>query len=261
MDIDGAVALVAGGGGGFGAATARRLHAAGANVVVCDLDEVKGKTVVDELGERAVFAHTDVTDEASVRAAIEQAERLGPLRITVIAHGAGSGGGRTLDRGGSPLAQAEFMGVVNIFLGATFNVLRLTAAAMAKTEPLDGGERGVIISTASIAAFDGTIGQAAYSAAKGGIVGMTLPIARDLSPLGIRVMTIAPGTFLTPAFGAADPEQLDQMWGAVVPFPKRMGRPEEYAQLAQQIAENIYLNGETIRIDGALRFTPKGARL
>jgi len=259
MDIKGAVALIAGGGGGFGAATARRLHAAGASVVVCDLDEEKGKAVAADLGERAVFARTDVTDEASVQAAIAKAQELGPLRITVIAHGSAGGGGRTLDKESNPIAQDVFMGVVNIFLGATYNVLRLAASAIAKTEPMTDGERGVIINTASIAAFDGTIGQAAYSAAKGGIVGMTLPIARDLAPVGVRVVTIAPGTFLTPAFRAADPEQLDAMWGKAVPFPKRMGRPNEYAQLAQQICENIYLNGEAIRLDGALRFTPKGA--
>jgi NAD(P)-dependent dehydrogenase (short-subunit alcohol dehydrogenase family) len=260
MNIDGAVALVAGGGGGFGAATARRLHAAGASVVISDLDEERGRAVADELGDRAVFARTDVTDEASVQAAISAGEELGPLRIAVIAHGAGAAGGRTLDRDSNPVAQDAFMQTINIFLGATYNVIRLTAAAMAKTEPMADGERGCIVQTASIAAFDGTIGQAAYAAAKGGIVGMTLPIARDLAPLGIRIATIAPGTFLTPAFRNADPEQLDAMWGAAVPFPKRMGRAPEYAQLAQQICENIYLNGEVIRLDGALRFTPRGAR-
>lgn len=258
MKIDGAVALVSGGGGGFGSATARRLHAAGAKVVICDLDETKGHAVADDLGEGALFVRTDVTDEASIQAAIDAAAELGPLRIVVVAHG-GRGGARTLDRDNTPATQESFMNVVGIFLGATFNIVRLTAAAMAKTEPLEGGERGVIISTASIAAYDGTIGQAAYAAAKGGIVSMTLPLARDLAPVGIRVLTIAPGTFLTPAFGDADPDQLDAYWGAAVPFPKRMGRPEEYAQLAQQVAENIYLNGETIRLDGGLRFTPKGA--
>jgi NAD(P)-dependent dehydrogenase (short-subunit alcohol dehydrogenase family) len=137
-------------------------------------------------------------------------------------------------------------------------VLRLAAAAMALTEPMADGERGVIINTASIAAFDGTIGQAAYSAAKGGVVGMTLPIARDLAAVGVRVVTIAPGTFLTPAYGDTPPEQLEAYWGPAVPFPKRMGRPHEYAVLARQICENTYLNGEVIRLDGALRFTPKG---
>jgi NAD(P)-dependent dehydrogenase (short-subunit alcohol dehydrogenase family) len=259
MDIKGAVALIAGGGGGFGAATARRLHAAGAKVVISDLDEAKGKAVVDELGDGAVYAHTDVTSEESVQAAIEVAAGLGPLRIVVVAHG-GGGGPRTLDKESQPAPQQSFTKVIDIFLAATYNIDRLAAAAIAMTEPLEHGERGVIINTASIAAFDGTIGQAAYGAAKGGIVAMTLPLARDLAPVGIRVVTIAPGTFLTPAFRNADPEQLDAYWGAAVPFPKRMGRANEYAQLAQQIAENVYLNGETIRLDGALRFTPKGAK-
>jgi NAD(P)-dependent dehydrogenase (short-subunit alcohol dehydrogenase family) len=149
--------------------------------------------------------------------------------------------------------------VVGIFLEATYNLNRLGAAAIALTEPLADGERGVLINTASIAAYDGAIGQVAYAAAKGGIVAMTLPLARDLAPVGIRVVTIAPGTFLTPAFKDADPAELDAYWGAAVPFPKRMGRADEYAQLAQQVAENTYLNGETIRLDGGLRFTPKGA--
>jgi NAD(P)-dependent dehydrogenase (short-subunit alcohol dehydrogenase family) len=155
---------------------------------------------------------------------------------------------------------ADFERVIRVNLIGTFNMMRLAAADMAKLEPLEHGERGVIINTASIAAYDGTIGQAAYAAAKGGIVSMTLPLARDLAPVGIRVVTIAPGTFLTPAFRDADPEQLDAYWGAAVPFPKRMGRADEYAQLARHIAENAYLNGETIRLDGALRFTPRGAK-
>ncbi|MCK9931412.1 SDR family NAD(P)-dependent oxidoreductase [Frankia sp. Mgl5] len=258
MEIRGAVAFVAGGGGGFGAATSRRLHAAGAKVLVADLDEDKGRAVVEELGEGAAFARTDVTDEASIQAALDQATELGPLRIAVVAHG-GPGGQRTLDKSNAPAPQASFTRVLDIFLASTYNIDRLAAAAIARSEPLEHGERGVIINTASIAAFDGTIGQAGYSAAKGGIVAMTLPLARDLAPAGIRVVTIAPGTFLTPAFRNADPEQLDAYWGAAVPFPKRMGRAAEYAQLAQQIAENVYLNGETIRLDGALRFTPKGA--
>jgi NAD(P)-dependent dehydrogenase (short-subunit alcohol dehydrogenase family) len=257
MNIEGTVALIAGGGGGFGAATARRLHAAGASVVVCDLDEDKGQAVVKELGDRAAFARTDVTDEDSVQAAVAAAESAGPLRIAVIAHG-GGGGTRTLDRDNRPADQARFMKVLATYLGGTYNVLRLAAAAMARTTPLADGERGVIINTASIAAFEGTIGQAAYSAAKGGIVGLTLPAARDLAPVGVRVVTIAPGTFLTPAFGDADPAALEAKWSPAVPFPKRMGRAPEYAQLAQQIAENVYLNGETIRLDGALRFTPRG---
>lgn len=259
MDIRGSVALVSGGGGGFGAATARRLHSAGARIVVCDLDEDKGRAIVGELGEGALFVRTDATDEASVGAALDAAAGLGPLRAVVVAHG-GPGGQRIIDRDGRPAPQDSFSKVIGIFLEATFNVNRLAAAAIAKTEPLEYGERGVIINTASIAAFDGTIGQVAYSAAKGGIAAMTLPLARDLAPVGIRVVTIAPGPFLTPAFRNADPEALQSYWGAAVPFPKRMGDPAEYAQLAAQIVENSYLNGETIRIDGALRFTPKGGK-
>jgi NAD(P)-dependent dehydrogenase (short-subunit alcohol dehydrogenase family) len=259
MEIEGAVAVIAGGGGGFGSATARELCAAGARVVLLDLDEEKGEQVAAELGEGAEFVRTDIMDAASVGQAIARAESMGSVRIAVIAHG-GGGGGRTLDRENQPLDLEVFRKIVDVFLVGTFNVLRLCAASIAKTEPLADGERGVIINTASIAAFDGTIGQAAYSAAKGGIVGMTLPIARDLAAVGVRVVTIAPGTFLTPAYGDADPEALDAMWGAAVPFPKRMGRPGEYAIFARQICENVYLNGETVRLDGALRFTPKGAR-
>ena len=259
MQLAGNSAFIAGGGGGFGAATARRLHAAGAKVVIGDLDEEKGRAVAEELGDGAAFVRTDVTREGDVRTALATAAEMGPLRVTVAAHG-GPGGKRLLDRDGVAQDQTDFTRVIDIFLSASFNIARLGAEAMAKTSPLTDGERGVIINTASIAAFEGTIGQAAYGAAKSGIVGMTLPLARDLAPLGIRVVTIAPGTFLTPAFKNANPEELDKLWGAAVQFPKRMGRPTEYAQLAQQICENVYLNGETIRLDGALRFTPKGAK-
>lgn len=259
MQLAGNSAFIAGGGGGFGAATARRLHAAGAKVVIGDLDEEKGAAIAKELGDGALFLRTDVTSQSDVRAALAAAAELGPLRVTVAAHG-GPGGSRVLDKAGVAQDQAAFTRVIDIFLSATFNIARLGAEAIAKSEPLADGERGVIINTASIAAFEATIGQAAYGAAKAGIVGMTLPLARDLSPLGIRVVTIAPGTFLTPAFKNADPAELDALWGGAVPFPKRMGRPPEYAQLAQQICENVYLNGETIRLDGALRFTPKGAK-
>lgn len=259
MQIEGAVAVVFGGGGGFGGATVRRLHAAGATVVVAEYDEAKGKAVVDELGERAVFAQADALSEESVQAVFAQAEQLGPVRISIAAHGGGGGGGRTLNKQNQPASQEGFASTISIYLLGTYNVLRLAAASIAKSDPLDDGERGVIINTASIAGYEGTIGQAGYGAAKAGVIGLTLPCARDLAPLGIRVCTIAPGTFLTPAFGSADPEQLDKMWGAAVQFPKRMGRPHEYAQLAQAIAENTYLNGEVIRLDGALRFTPRGA--
>jgi NAD(P)-dependent dehydrogenase (short-subunit alcohol dehydrogenase family) len=258
MDIHGQVALVVGG-GGLGAAAARRLCVAGARVVVCDLDETEGKAVTASLGDDAVFVRTDVTSEGDIQAAVDAAVDLGTLRIAIVAHG-GHGSARTLDRANRPVPQQSFTKVVDVFLSATYNIDRLAAAAIAQSEPLDNGERGVIINTASIAAFEGTIGQAAYSAAKGGVVAMTLPLARDLAPVGIRVVTIAPGTFLTAANGDADTQQLDAYWGAAVPFPKRMGRAEEYAQLAQHVAENSYLNGETIRLDGALRLTPKGGQ-
>ncbi|MBA4024910.1 MAG: 3-hydroxyacyl-CoA dehydrogenase [Gordonia sp.] len=259
MIIEGSVALVVGGGGGFGGATARRLAKAGAKIAILDLDETKGAASAAEIGNGAIFVKTDVTDEDSILSAIAQAENLGPLRIAVVAHGGGGGDGRVVHRDGAPHSFDSFRRVVDVFLNATFNVTRLAAAAIAKTDPLEGGERGVIINTASIAAFDGSIGQAAYAAAKAGIVGMTLPIARDLGPLGIRVMTIAPGVFLTAAYGNASPEDLQAHWGPTVPFPGRMGEPDEYAMLAQQIVENPYLNGETIRLDGAMRFTKKGA--
>jgi NAD(P)-dependent dehydrogenase (short-subunit alcohol dehydrogenase family) len=259
MQIEGAVAVVFGGGGGFGGATARRLHAAGATVVVAEFDEDKGQAVADELGARAIFVAADASNEVSVQAVFEQAEALGPVRISVDAHGGGGGHGRTLDKRNQPFAQEGFNSTITIYLEAVYNVLRLAAASIAKSAPLVDGERGVIINTASIAGYEGTIGQTAYGAAKAGVIGMTLPGARDLGPLGIRVCTIAPGAFLTPAFAHADPVEIDKMWGAAVPFPKRMGRPSEYAQLAQAIAENVYLNGEVIRLDGGLRFTPHGA--
>jgi len=258
MDITGTVAVIAGGGGGFGSASARRLAAAGAKVAILELDEEKGTKVAADIGESALFIKTDVTDEISVQQAIDRAAELGPVRIAVIAHGGGGGVGRTIHNDGTPHSLEVFRRVVDVFLTGSFNVLRLAAARMATLDPLADGERGVVINTASIAAFDGTIGQAAYAAAKGGLVGMTLPVARDLSPLGIRVMTIAPGTFLTGAYGDRDPAELEAHWGPAVPFPKRMGRPDDYAQLVQQICENRYLNGEVIRLDGALRFTPRG---
>lgn len=258
MIIEGCVALVVGGGGGFGGATARRLAKAGATIAVLDLDEDKGAASAAEIGNGAIYVKTDVTSEDSIMDAIGRAESLGPVRIAVVAHGGGGGDGRVVHRDGAPHSFEKFKRVVDVFLNATFNVTRLAAAAMAKTDPLDGGERGVIINTASIAAFDGSIGQSAYAAAKAGIVGMTLPAARDLGPLGIRVMTIAPGVFLTGAYGAVAPEDLHAQWGPSVPFPSRMGDPDEYALLAQQICENPYLNGEVIRLDGAMRFTRKG---
>ncbi|WP_026343042.1 SDR family NAD(P)-dependent oxidoreductase [Nocardia sp. BMG111209] len=254
MQINGSSALVVGGTGGLGEATVRRLHAAGAKVVVADVADEKGKQLEDELGIR--YVHTDATSEESVLAAIAEAEALAPLRISVDTHGGPAKGGRLVGKDGSPLPLDGFKITIEFYLTAVFNVMRLAAAAMAKTEPLEEGARGVIINTASIAGYEGQIGQLNYSAAKGGVIGMTLVAARDLSPLGIRVMGIAPGTINTPAYGKAA-DQLEQYWSPQIPFPKRMGRSEEYAQLAQSIIENNYLNGDVIRLDGALRFPPK----
>ncbi|MGW0249021.1 SDR family NAD(P)-dependent oxidoreductase [Nocardia goodfellowii] len=254
MDISGSAALVVGGTGGLGEASVRRLHAAGAHVVVADVADDKGKALVAELGIR--YIHTDATSETSVQSAIAEAESLGPLRICVDTHGGPASGGRLVGKDGAPLALDGFRTTIEFYLTAVFNVLRLSAAAIAKQEPLDEGTRGVIVNTASIAAYEGQIGQLPYSAAKGGVVGMTLVAARDLAPLGIRVVTIAPGTFNTPAYGQAA-DRLEEHWAKQVPHPKRMGRSAEYGQLVQSIIENDYLNGEVIRLDGALRFPPK----
>ncbi len=257
MQIDGAVALVTGGASGLGEATARRLHAHGASVVLLDKNAERGAAVAKELGTKALFCETDVTSAESAQAAVDAATELGPLRIAVNCAGAGMVG-RTINRDGSPHDLGVFEWVIKLNLIGTFNVARLAASAMSKNEPNAGGERGVIVNTASIAAFDGQIGQIAYSASKGGVVGMTLPMARDLGVVGIRVMTIAPGSFETPIFGAgAGADAMKEGLSSLVPFPTRMGDPDEYAQLVQHIVENGYLNGEVIRIDGAVRFPPK----
>ncbi|MCV7255160.1 SDR family NAD(P)-dependent oxidoreductase [Mycobacterium hackensackense] len=254
MQIAGSSALVVGGAGGLGEATVRRLHAAGAKVVVADMADEKGTALEKELGVR--YIRTDATSEESVNAAIAEAEALAPLRISVDTHGGPAAGGRLIGKDGSPLSLDGFEKTIKFYLTAVFNVLRLTAAAIARTEPLDEGARGVIVNTASIAGYEGQIGQLPYAAAKGGVLGMTLVAARDLSPLGIRVVTIAPGTINTPAYGQ-NADQLEKYWAPQIPFPKRMGRSTEYAQLAQSIIENDYLNGEVIRLDGALRFPPR----
>ena len=253
MQISGSSAVVVGGAGGLGEATVRRLHAAGAKVVVADLADEKGKALEQELGVR--YVRTDATSEDDVQAALAEAESAGPLRFSVDAHGGPASGGRLVGKDGSPLDLAGFRTTIDVYLTGVFNVLRLAAAAIARQEPLDGG-RGVIVNTASIAAYEGQIGQLPYAAAKGGVVSMTLVAARDLSPLGIRVVTIAPGTFNTPAYGKAG-DQLEAYWGPQIPYPKRMGLPVEYAGLVQHIVENDYLNGEVVRLDGALRFPPK----
>jgi NAD(P)-dependent dehydrogenase (short-subunit alcohol dehydrogenase family) len=254
MRIEGIGALVAGGASGLGEATARSLAAAGANVVVADLNAEKGEALAQELS--ASFVEADVTDEAAVSAAVERAAEAGEdgLRVSVCC--AGIGWAERVAHKGGPHNLELFSNVIKVNLIGTFNVLRLAAARMSENEPDGEGERGVCVSTASIAAFDGQIGQIAYAASKGGIVGMTLPAARDMSARGVRVVTIAPGLFDTPLL-AALPEEARQSLGAGIPFPSRLGRPEEYAQLVEQIVANPMLNGETIRLDGALRMPPK----
>jgi NAD(P)-dependent dehydrogenase (short-subunit alcohol dehydrogenase family) len=249
MHIDGVNALVAGGASGLGAAAARELNAAGAHVTIADLNEEAGAALAGELGGR--FVKTDVTDADSVQAAIDAA---GDIRISVCSAGVAWAQKTAGSRG--PHAFEPFETVVRVNLIGTFNVLRLAATKMLANQPDANGERGVCINTASIAAFDGQIGQLAYSASKGGVVGMTLPAARDLAQSGIRVCAIAPGLFDTPMM-AGLPEEARQSLGASVPFPPRLGRPEEYAALARHIAENSMLNGEVIRLDGALRMAPR----
>jgi NAD(P)-dependent dehydrogenase (short-subunit alcohol dehydrogenase family) len=253
--VEGSVALVTGGASGLGAATVRRLFAGGAKVVIVDRDEAKGTALAGELGaDRAVFAKADVTDPVQIEQAIAAAQPLGTLRVAVSCAGVGWAA-RTLDKTGKPHDLDLFRTVIGINLIGTFNVLRLAASAMSKNEPIDG-ERGVIINTASVAAYDGQIGQIAYASSKAGVVGMTLPAARDLAPSGIRVLTIAPGIFDTPML-AALPEDKRQALATDVVFPKRLGNPAEYGELVAAIVGNGYLNGETIRLDGSLRMPPK----
>jgi NAD(P)-dependent dehydrogenase (short-subunit alcohol dehydrogenase family) len=249
MQLDGIGALVAGGASGLGEATARELAARGARVTIADLDEERGGALADELG--GAFVAADVTDESQVQAAVDAVEG---MRLAVSCAGIGWAE-RTVKKDG-PAALQPFETVVRVNLIGTFNVLRLAAAGMAAVEPDAEGERGAIVLTASIAAFDGQIGQTAYAASKGGVVGLTLPAARDLARLGIRVCTIAPGLFDTPLL-AGLPDEARRALGEQIPFPARLGRPEEYARLACHIAENPMLNGEVLRLDGALRMPPK----
>jgi NAD(P)-dependent dehydrogenase (short-subunit alcohol dehydrogenase family) len=254
MNITDNVALVTGGASGLGLATARRLAADGAKVVIADLPSSSGKAVAGELGGGAVFVPTDVTDEEQVQAAVDTAGGLGALRVAVNCAGIANAV-RVVAKDGKPFPLAQFRKVVEVNLIGTFNVIRLAAARMIET-PVDGEERGVIVNTASVAAFDGQIGQAAYSASKGGVAGMTLPIARDLAQHKIRVTTIAPGLFLTPMFETL-PEEAIASLGAQVPHPSRLGNPDEYAALVAHIVANPMLNGETIRLDGAIRMAPR----
>jgi NAD(P)-dependent dehydrogenase (short-subunit alcohol dehydrogenase family) len=253
MKAEGAGALVAGGASGLGEATARMLAAEGAQVVIADLNAEKGEALATELG--ATFVEADVTDADAVQRAIHlAAEAEGGLRISVCC--AGIGWAERVAHKDGPHNLELFAKVVQVNLIGTFNVLRLAAAAMSDNEPDAEGERGLCINTASIAAYDGQIGQIAYAASKGGIVGMTLPAARDMASRGVRVVTVAPGLFDTPLL-AALPEEARTALGAGIPFPSRLGRPEEYARLVSQIVANPMLNGETIRLDGALRMPPK----
>jgi NAD(P)-dependent dehydrogenase (short-subunit alcohol dehydrogenase family) len=253
MNIEGSAALVSGGASGLGEATVRELHARGALVTIADVNAEKGQALAAELGLE--FVACDVRKEEQVQAAVEQAAKApGGLRIAVSCAGTGWAQKVAGSKGPHPLMPFEV--IISINLIGTFNLLRLAASAMIANDPLEDGERGVCVHTASIAAFDGQIGQIAYSASKGGVVGMTLPAARDLAQYGIRVNTIAPGLFDTPLL-AALPEEARQKLGAGVPFPQRLGLPTEYAQLACSIVENRMLNGETVRLDGALRMPPR----
>src|SRR5579863_8071999 len=254
MQIDGRTFVVSGGSSGLGAACVAEFARGGANVVICDVSE-RGADLERELGERVCFVRTDVTDGAQVQKAVDTAaQRYGALHGAINCAGIATAE-RVIGRNG-PLPLENFTKVIAVNLIGTFNVIRLAAAKMLERSVAPGEDRGVIICTASVAAFDGQIGQAAYSASKGGVVGMTLPIARELARYGIRVMTIAPGLFDTPLL-AGLPEAARESLGKQVPFPSRLGRPGEYALLARHIVENQMLNGEVIRLDGAIRMAPK----
>jgi NAD(P)-dependent dehydrogenase (short-subunit alcohol dehydrogenase family) len=255
MDLKNKGVLVTGGASGLGAACVRLLTQAGARAIIADLNSETGEALAQELGASVLFVKTNVTDGADVQAAVKAAvDTFGGLHVAINCAGIGVAE-RVLGKNG-PSSLASFSKVIQVNLIGTFNTIRLAAAAMSTNAPNEGGERGVIINTASVAAFDGQIGQAAYSASKGGIVGMTLPIAREFARFGIRVMTIAPGIFDTPLLGAL-PEPARISLGQQVPFPPRLGRPDEYAALAKHIIENEMLNGEVIRLDGAIRMAPK----
>jgi NAD(P)-dependent dehydrogenase (short-subunit alcohol dehydrogenase family) len=257
VSIEGSVALVTGGASGLGEATARHLVDLGAQVVIYDRDEARGGEIVASLGPRARLAVGDVTSEDDTLAAIAAAEEMGPLRYVVACAGGAVGRtGRTVGRDGTPAALQGFADTVTLNLVGSFNTLRLAAAAMARHEPDDDGQRGAIVLTASIAGFEGQIGQIAYGSAKAGIIGMTLIAARDLAAVGVRVNTIAPGTMFTRAWDQA-PESLRTGLEAQVPNPQRFGRPEEFAALAEHLLTNGYLNGEVVRLDGGIRFSPK----
>ncbi len=256
MDLEGASVLVTGGASGIGEASARRLAVLGARPVIADLNEEKGKAVAADL--KGEFVKTDVADEAQAQAAVDAALGLGPLRALVNAAGLGNAN-RTVNREGQPFPLDQFEFVIRVNLIGTFNCLRLAAAAMSQQEPCDAdGQRGAVVNIASVAAFDGQIGQAAYSASKGGVVGLTLPVARDLSAIGIRVNTIAPGLIDTPIYGKGEAsEQFKANLGRNVLFPKRLGDSSELASMVAECITNDYMNGETLRVDGGIRMPPK----
>lgn len=256
MELNQVSAVVTGGASGLGEATVRNIVAKGGKATILDLQEDRGNNLVEELGENVTFVKTDVTSEESVQAALEHAvQTFGNINVLVNCAGIGVAE-KTYSTKNGAHDLGSFNKVIQINLVGSFNAIRLAAEKMSNNEPNENGERGVVINTASVAAFEGQIGQVAYSASKGGLVGMTLPIARDLAPLGIRVLTIAPGLFETPLFATAS-DKVREALGAMVPFPPRLGYPKEYAQLAQSIIENPMLNGETIRLDGAIRMQPR----
>lgn len=256
MDLNGSSSIVTGGASGIGLACAKRLASQGVRVVVLDMNEAKGNAIAKELG--GAFAKADVADEAQVQAAVDAAARLGPLRSLVNAAGIGHAM-RTVDREGKPFDLAAFERVLRVNLVGTFNCIRLAASAMSKTAPVDAdGQRGAIVNIASVAAFDGQIGQAAYSASKGGVVGMTLPVARDLAAIGVRVNTVAPGLVDTPIYGSGEgSEKFKANLGQNVLFPKRLGVGDEIASMVLELITNPYMNAEVIRVDGGIRIPPK----
>ena len=255
MELKEKVAIVTGGASGLGEACARRFALQGANIGILDVDEEKGDRLAAELGVQAIYCRTDVTGEKSVQAAVDKTvEEFGGIHVVINCAGVGTAA-KVLGKNG-PMALEHFNRVVQINLVGTLNVIRLAAAKIVVNTPNADGEKGVVINTASAAAFDGQIGQAAYSASKAGVVGMTLPIAREFADYGIRVMTIAPGLFKTPMLESL-PEKVQAALGQMVPFPKRLGKPSEFARLAKDIVKNPMLNGETIRLDGAIRMAAK----
>ena len=256
MEIAGSSALVTGGASGLGEATARHLAAAGARVTIFDMNAERAAAIAGELGGGSTFSAGDVTSEEDTAAAVEVANADGPLRIVVACAGGARGGGRTVDRHGAPHGLDLFKDTVDLNLVGTFNTVRLAASAMATSDAVEDGERGAIVTTASIAGYEGQIGQVAYGAAKAGIIGMTIILARDLAAIGVRVNCIAPGTMGTTAWDLK-PAELREKLEAKVPFPRRFGAPEEFAALSEHLVTNRYVNGQVIRLDGAIRFDPK----